>query len=185
MKKRVLRFIPLKSLSVFMPLLFFPASPSLGESPLPQGFDAVSWGMSVSKVQGKTGAVRADPSSGFGYAEHGEEDPEVYTRTGPHGERVEYYFFKEELYKIFVVYDRILFHTRFYEELAEEIGRDFGPPQKTFEEKFFGLDIFYTRWEDDASILDLRKGAGFIYQVRIDKGRDSDKKRVLARRKSI
>ena len=79
--------------------------------------------------------------------------------------------FNGELYKIFVVYDKVLYHTRFYDELVKEIQEAFGLPKRSFEEQYFGLDVLHTLWEDSGSILDLRKGAGFIYQVRIDKKR--------------
>ncbi|HSG05583.1 MAG TPA: hypothetical protein VLB09_04205 [Nitrospiria bacterium] len=165
--------------------LFLFVAPAFSGKPLPRGFEEASWGMTVGQLREQIEVRKADPSNGFGYAEHMEEDPEVYLRFGPHGERIEYYFFKEELYKIFVVYDRILFHTRFYDELAKEMEDSFGPPGRVFEEKFFGLDIQHTLWEDSGSVLDLRKGAGFIYQVRIDKKRNDEKKKAIARRKSI
>lgn len=159
--------------------------PVFAETSLPNGFNEAVWGMTVPSLQAKIEVLKADPSNGFGYAEHMEEDPEVYLRKGPHGERMEYYFFNGELYKIFIVYDRILTHTRFYDELVKEFQEAFGRPKRSFKEKFFGLDVEHTLWEDSSSILDLRKGAGFIFQVRVDKKRDEQKKRSIARRKSI
>jgi len=128
---------------------------------------------------------RVEMTDEFGYAEHLEEDPEVYARMTSEHERVEYYFFQGRLYKVFVIYDRIFFHTRFYEDLIEEMTKSFGPPHKTYQEEFFGLNIQHTRWEDDNAVLDLRKGAGFIYQVRIDKAADRIKAKAVTKKKGI
>ena len=103
----------------------------------------------------------------------------------PKHERVEYYFYQGHLYKVFVIYDRIYFHTRFYEDLVEEMKQSFGEPHEIYQEDFFGLPIQHTRWEDSTSYLDLRKGAGFIYQVRIDKAADRNKAKAQTKKKSI
>lgn len=164
--------------------LFLPSLAAAGAA-MPNGYDQARWGITAAELKNQVEVDRAEMTDEFGYAEHLEEDPEVYARVTPRHERIEYYFYQGRLYKIFVVYDRIFFHTRLYEDLIEEMKKSFGPPLKTYQEKFFGLSIQHTRWEDDASVLDLRKGAGFIYQVRIDKAAEHEKARAQTKKKGI
>lgn len=161
--------------------------PSLAASGavLPNGYEQAGWGISVDDLKKQVEVDRVEMTDEYGYAEHLEEDPEVYARITPKHERIEYYFYQGRLYKVFVIYDRIFFHTRFYEDLIEEMKKSFGPPLKTYQEEFFGLNIQHTRWEDDSAVLDLRKGAGFIYQVRIDKAADQKKTKSQTKKKSI
>ncbi len=154
-------------------------------SNLPNGHEKATWGMTVEELQRVASVEKADTEEGFNYAEHQEEDPEVYIRLAGGHERIEYYFFQGKLYKIFIVYDRILYHTRFYDRLIDEVKGDFGPPHKTYEEEFFGLPIQHHFWEDNVSSLDLRKGAGFVYQVRTHKALAEKKARLQQRKKSI
>jgi len=154
-------------------------------SSLPNGYDRAGWGMTVPELQKQVGIERAEMSDGFGYAEHLEEDPDVYYQMTPEHERVEYYFYRGRLYKVFIIYDRVLFHTRFYEELIEKTKKTYGDPKDAYQEDFFGLPIQHTRWEDSTSILDLRRGAGFIYQVRIDKTTNEIKTKAQTKKKSI
>jgi hypothetical protein len=152
---------------------------------LPHGYDRADWGITVAELQKQVEIERAGMTDEFGYAEHLEEDPDVYFRMTSNHERVEYYFYEARLYKVFIIYDRIYFHTRFYEDLVEEMKKSFGEPHEVYQEDFFGLPIQHTRWEDADSILDLRKGAGFIYQVRIDKAANQNKAKAQTKKKSI
>ncbi|MBI3812162.1 MAG: hypothetical protein HY283_08160 [Nitrospirae bacterium] len=171
-------------LIVIIAVLIFPSLAAAG-AVLPNGYEQAGWGISVAELKKQVEVDRVEMTDEFGYAEHLEEDPEVYSRITPKHERIEYYFYQGRLYKVFVIYDRIFFHTRFYEGLIEEMTKSFGPPPKTYQEEFFGLSIQHARWEDAASVLDLRKGAGFIYQVRIDKAADQKKTKSQTKKKSI
>jgi hypothetical protein len=164
--------------------LFLPSLAAAGEA-LPNGFERAGWGITVDELKAQADVNRVEMTDEFGYAEHLEEDPDVYARMTSQHERIEYYFYQGRLYKVFIIYDRIFFHTRLYEDLIDEIKKSFGPPLKTYQEEFFSLSIQHTRWEDDASVLDLRKGAGFIFQVRIDKAADQKKARARTKKKSI
>jgi hypothetical protein len=152
---------------------------------LPNGHEKATWGMTAEELQRIASVERADTEEGFNYAEHQEEDPEVYIRLAGRHERIEYYFFQGKLYKIFIVYDRILYHTPFYKRLIDEVKADFGPPHGTYQEEFFGLPIQHNLWEDNVSSLDIRKGAGFVYQVRTHKNMAEKKARLQQRKKSI
>jgi hypothetical protein len=136
---------------------------------LPNGYEGATWGMTSEDLRQIASVQKIEPGDTFNYAEHLEEDPDVYIRNNDQHERIEYYFFEGQLYKIFIVYDRILYHSRFYDRLIEKAKEDYGHSQEVYQEELFGLRIQHTLWEDAVSILDLRKGAGFIYQVRIHK----------------
>jgi len=177
--------ISLASMRTLLSVTFLAVTLVAADTPLPGGFDQARWGMTVAELRAGTEVSRVEATDEFGYAEHSEQDPEVYYRVTPRHERIEYYFYRGRLYKIFVIYDRVYFHTNFYEDLVGEMKKSFGPPQKAYSEQIFGLTIQHTRWEDDKAILDLRKGAGFIYQVRIDKAAQLEKERAGARKKSI
>lgn len=164
--------------------LFVPSWVAAGPA-LPDGYDQARWGISVARLKAQVEVERAGMTDEFGYADHLEADPDVYYRMTSQHERIEYYFYEGRLYKVFVIYDRILFHTRFYEDLVEEMKKRFGPPLNVYQEDFFGLMIQHARWEDAAAVLDLRKGAGFIYQVRIDRAADQKKAMEQIKKKSI
>jgi hypothetical protein len=152
---------------------------------LPPGHGPVTWGMNAKQLQAAAPARKAELTDGFGYADHLEDDPDVYVGLTPEHERIEYYLFDDRLYKIYIVYERIMTHTGLYERLVEEIGKQFGPAQRSYHDELFGLPIQHTVWEDEQTILDLRKGAGFVYQVRTHKATAEKKQRALQRRKSI
>ena len=157
----------------------------LSTAALPGGYEEARWGMSVEQLQEVVSVRKLTAEDEFGYSDHSEADPEVYAQVNQGHERIEYYFFKSRLYKVFVVYDRILYHTRFYDRLVKEARERYGLPDRTFEEEFFGLLIQHTFWEDEVSTLDLRKGAGFVYQVRTEKTAAQKKERTLKKRKGI
>lgn len=139
------------------------------DAKLPNGLEKATWGMTVEELQQVANIQKVHAGDGFGYAEHMEEDPDVYIRMTPDHNRIEYYFFEGRLYKIFIIYDKILYNSAFYQRLIDEMKEMYGLPHKSYEEKFFDLAIQHTLWEGESSKLDLRKGAGFVYQVRINK----------------
>jgi len=171
-------------IAVILLCLIVPSFAAAGPA-LPKGYERAVWGITVPDLQKQVEIERAEMTDEFGYAEHLEEDPDVYFRMTSKHERVEYYFYLGHLYKVFIIYDRIYFHTRFYEDLVEEMKQSFGEPLEIYQEDFFGLPIQHTRWEDATSLLDLRKGAGFIYQVRIDTAANRNKAKAQTKKKSI
>jgi len=136
---------------------------------LPSGYQAAHWGMTVDELRSLTSVQRAGHGRKFGYADHAEIDPDVYVHVTQDKTRIEYYFFKGRLYKVFLVYDRSVTSPEFYQELVQEHEGRYGPFQAQYPEEFFGYVVQHTRWENAESVLDLRMGAGFVYQVRIDK----------------
>ncbi len=162
-------------------LLIVLLSSVIALSDLPKGHDGAHWGITAQQLLQTIDANKIKSGDGFGYAEHLEKNPEVYVRVTEHHERIEYYFFEKRLYKIFIVYDRTLNKTGLYDQLVDSTQNLYGPPSKKYKEPFFDLTIEHTLWEDGKSELDLRKGAGFIYQVRVNKS--AAKKKFLAEKK--
>ena len=152
---------------------------------LPNGYEKVIWGMTPEELQNITSVEKAESGGNFDYAEHLEDDPDVYIEMTQQRERIEYYFFEGRLYKIFIIYDRMLYNTLFYDRLIGQVKKNFGSPSKTYEEEFLGLLVRHTFWEDEVSTLDLRKGAGFVYQVRTQKAMAERKALVQKRKKAI
>jgi hypothetical protein len=152
---------------------------------IPAGFEQAAWGMTVQELQQVMKVEKVKIGDEFNYAEHMEEDPHIYVRMTEQHERIEYYFFEDRLYKIFIIYDRSHYDTPFYEQLIEDVASRYGLPQKTYEEEFFGLQIQHTLWENEDTLLDLRKGAGFVYQVRTDKTAAQKKARPQKKRKGV
>ena len=141
--------------------------------------------MTVDQLRGKVEVEKVNTTEGFNYAEHLEENPEVYARMTNQHERIEYYFFDGRLYKIFIIYDRMLYHTGLYDRLVSDTQKQYGTPEKVFDESLLDLLIHHTLWEDESSSLDIRQGAGFIYQVRTDKAMAEKKARAQKKKKGI
>ncbi|HJP19736.1 MAG TPA: hypothetical protein QF468_13915, partial [Nitrospinota bacterium] len=91
---------------VFILLFFFI---SLISSPvwsvqLPGGYKKAKWGMTVEEL-GKVMDITDVVSLGKFYAEHFEWKPDVYVSyLPPDYQKIEYYFYNNKLYKIFIMY---------------------------------------------------------------------------------
>ena len=83
-------------------------------SSLPNGYDGAVWGISAKQLEQLVEVHKATPGSEYNYSDHMETDPEVYIQFTKENKRIEYYFFKGKLYKIFIVYDRALTSPQFY-----------------------------------------------------------------------
>lgn len=153
---------------------------------LPRGYEGTRWGMSIDELKVVVGdLVKADNKKNFYFGEHFEIEPDVYYREKGKDERVEYYFYKGRLYKIFIIYDRELYETPFYEDLINKTKDVHGAPKDIFEEKSFGLRIFHAIWDDGETTLDIRKGAGFIFQVITEKNTAEKKEKIHKKKKGI
>lgn len=142
---------------------------------LPTGYETAQWGMSVEDLTSQQEVHKATPGSEYGYADHTETDPDVYVRITKDDTRIEYYFFDDQLYKIYVVYDRAKSSSDFYQNRIQETRKKYGPAQSHYQEKVFGLLVLHVKWDDGKSTLDLRSGAGYIYEVYVDKDRERKK----------
>ena len=160
----------------------------LSVASLPSGFEQALWGMTVADLEKITDLHKATPGSEYQYSEHMETNPDVYVSVQA-DRRVEYYFFRQRLYKIFVVYKRAYSNEAdidtHYGTLIKQQTDMFGNPHQSFQETVFGLNIKHTLWMSDDSILDVRYGAGFVYEVRIDRKAAAAKKLLQQFRRSI
>jgi hypothetical protein len=136
---------------------------------LPDGYRDAQWGMTVEQLKAQVEVFRASLGSEYNYADHTEQDPNVYVRTTKENSRIEYYFYKNHLYKVFIVADRSRASPALYEQLVKQTIKQHGKPKANFEEDVFGIKVQHNAWEDNKTILDVRFGAGFVYQVLIHK----------------
>ena len=151
---------------------------------LPEGYQKANWGMSVSDLQKQVTVHKATPGSEYNYSEHTEVNPDVYIQKTDH-KRIEYYFFRGKLYKIFILYDRSLATSAFYKKLIKQHSEKFGPPQHRFQEKVYGIPVKHASWTDNQSSLDLRLGGGYVFQVRLQNSAAAAKKTLQQLKHSI
>lgn len=149
---------------------------------LPKGYEESHWGMTVEDLTSQVEVHKADLGSEYSYADHTETDPVVYVRLTKENTRIEYYFFDGKLYKIYVVYDREKSSADFYQERILETRKKYGPAQSHYQERNFGLLVLHVKWDDGNSTLDLRSGAGYIYEVYIDKEAERKKASQIRKR---
>ncbi len=128
---------------------------------------------------------QTSPESGFGYADHMEEDPNVYIRVTKDNKKIEYYFFSGRLYKIFIVHDREKSSEAFYKSLIDKAQKEYGPAQSHYQENVFGILVLHVMWDDGVSTMDLRSGAGYVYEVLIDKTAEREKAAKIRRKRSL
>ena len=132
---------------------------------LPNGHGEAVWGITVAQLQQLMPVHKATPGGEFAYADHAETDPDVYVRKEADGTRYEYYFFKNSLYKIFIVYSKKRTSPKFYREQVQQAVAKYGEPKGHYQEIVFGIPVVHTFWEDKRNTLDIRSGAGFVYHV--------------------
>ena len=156
----------------------------VAEVALPTGYQGITWGMTVEEVKNRVEVHKAGEGSEFGYADHLETDPEVYVRSTS-DKKIEYYFFKGKLYKIYVVYGREVSTQAFYLDLIDKAQEQYGNAQSHYQENVFGILVIHAKWDDGKSIMDLRSGAGYVYQVLIDKAAQKEKDLHQQRKRSI
>ena len=99
--------------------------------------------------------------------------------------KIEYYFYKGRLYKIYIVYDRARSTETFYKSLIDKAQKEYGPAHSHFQENVFGILVLHVKWDDGTSTLDLRSGAGYVYEVMIDKAAERDKAKQLRRKRTL
>lgn len=153
-------------------------------TPLPQGLGDARWGMTVEELRRHVPVQKVDLADPFSYAEHLEEEPDVYVGATD-GKRVEYYFYEGALYKLFIIHASDQREALLYHQLTQRLTAAHGPPHRAYDEVVFGLRITHTVWEDPATSLDLRFGGGFVFEVHTDRARASAKQDALKRKKFI
>ena len=152
---------------------------------LPNGFQGITWGMTVEELTSQFEVHKASPGSGYSYADHMEIDPDVYVRHTKDNRKIEYYFFNGRLYKIYIVYDRARSTEEFYKSLIDKAHKEYGPAQSHYQENVFGILVLHVKWDDGTSIMDLRSGAGYVYEVLIDKAAEREKANKIRRKRNL
>ncbi|WP_455200306.1 hypothetical protein [Kaarinaea lacus] len=152
---------------------------------LPNGFEGINWGMTIEELTSQFEVHKATPGSDYSYADHMEADPDVYVRHTEDNKKIEYYFFDGRLYKIYIVYDREKSTDRFYKSLIDKAHKEYGPAQSHYQENVFGILVLHVKWDDGTSIMDLRSGAGYVYEVLIDKAAEREKANKLRRKRNL
>jgi len=153
-------------------------------APLPQGLGDARWGMTAEEL-GRLSAQKIDPDDQFGYAEHLEQEPEVYAGATADGKRIEYYLYGKALYKVFIIHARNQREPELYRQMVQRLTATYGPSQRAYDETVFGLKITHTVWEDAVTQVDLRFGGSFVFEVHVDRARAAAKQTALKRKKSI
>ena len=152
---------------------------------LPGGYQDMNWGMTVEQLTSQYDVHKAAEGSEYGYADHTEIDPEVYVRITEDNTRIEYYFFEGRLYKIYVVYDRTRSSADFYQKLIGEAQKRYGPAQSHYQENVFGILVLHVKWDDGTSSMDLRSGAGYIYEVLVDISAERKKANQIREKRTL
>jgi len=150
---------------------------------LPKGYEETHWGMTIEELTSHFEVHKAVPGSEYSYADHTETDPDVYIRLLKDNQRIEYYFYEGMLYKIYVIYDRAKASPEFYQQRIEDKRKLYGPAQSHYQEKVFGILVLHVKWDDGKSSMDLRSGAGYIYEVYVDKGAERKKASQIRKKK--
>jgi hypothetical protein len=152
---------------------------------LPNGVDTFRWGMSVDELIKQAPAQKVELGHGYGYTEHAEANPDVYAQASDGQRHREYYFFRGKLYKIFTVYHRNLTQPEFYASLLAGLKKQHGEPARSYEDQAMGLPVRHVEWKDEHNTIDLRMGAGFIFEVRFDNAAAAEKKVLNNLKQSI
>ena len=152
---------------------------------LPNGFEGITWGMGIEDLTSQYEVHKAEPGSAYTYADHMEIDPDVYVRRTEDNRKIEYYFFNGRLYKIYIVYDQEKSSEAFYKELIEKTRKEYGPAQSHYQENIFGILVLHVKWDDGSSTMDLRSGAGYVYEVLIDKGAEREKGNQIRQKRTL
>lgn len=171
-------------MAMLMPCVFMSVLLA-AELTLPAGYEKSKWGITAGQLVKQVPAVKIEAGAKYHFAEHMEIDPDVYVLTGQDGKRIEYYFYKGRLYKVFVVYDKVANASAFYNQLKKTLIKKYGLPQREYAQKVFGITVNHALWEDPGSIFDLREGAGFIYEVRVQKSALKEKQKAYDIKKAI
>lgn len=127
----------------------------------------ITWGISESELNEKLRVEQtANNGHGHGYSDFSEVNPVVYINETKDGIKHEFYFFKNKLYKTYTIYRDQSAVQKLYQARLQHYKKNVGEPSKVYEDQLFSLPIQHTVWENESEKLDVRLGAGFVYEVR-------------------
>jgi len=124
--------------------------------------EALNSHFSVEKVSDGTG-------HGHGFSDFSEINPIVYVDNSSSDKKMEFYFHNNKLYKIYTIYKSQENVSAFYESKVGELQKALGEPKEVFTDELYAMPIVHHIWETSDEKLDLRYGAGYVYEVRTNK----------------
>lgn len=134
----------------------------------PVNINGVSWEMSEQALQNsvKVEMAASGDGHGHGYSDFMEVNPVVYIDDSATDKKIEYYFHNNKLYKTFVIYLNQENPEAYYQQKTIELEKSFGEVKNQYTDELFSMPIQHRVWENDFETLDLRFGAGYVYEVR-------------------
>lgn len=150
---------------------------------LPEGYNRAKLGISVEELKNIADVTDAVKEGKY-YAEHFEWNPEVYISKLQDEKRIEYYFYKNRLYKILIICSGLVNsdsyeQAKIYEDILKETINRYGKQKEIYEEVIFGYLIKHNIWEDKTTKLDIRSGSGYVYKVILNKSMDDLKRNEI------
>jgi len=128
--------------------------------------DKINLGMTESELVEATSAVKVGSAGArsHSYTEFSEENPVVYIdRTSE--KKKEYYFHDGKLYKVMTIYRNRVNDQSYYLEKINTLTKQFGEPSRKYTDQVVTLVVLHSVWENEQEELDLRFGAGYVYEV--------------------
>ncbi len=114
-----------------------------------------------------------------GYSDFTEANPVVYIDTSSPDKKLEYYFYEGKLYKIYTIYLDQSDTLQLYKTKFSELSTRMGKPKNQYNSEYFSMIIQHNVWEKGNEELDLRYGAGYVYEVLVDKPAQLKKNKQL------
>jgi len=138
---------------------------------LPISNEDIGWEITENKLikQFDVEKVSDGTGHGHGYSDFSEVNPVVYVDNSSSDKKIEFYFHNKKLYKIYTIFRSRENEISFYEEKIGEFKKTLGNPKEQYTDELFSMPIQHHIWETEEEKLDLRYGAGYVYEVRINK----------------
>ncbi len=114
-----------------------------------------------------------------GYSDFTEVNPVVYVDTSSSARKLEYYFHEGKLYKIYTIYRDQSDVSNLYQKKFNELAARLGEPKRQYTSEYFSMPIQHNVWDMGNEELDLRFGAGYVYEVLVNKPAALEKKKQL------
>jgi len=135
---------------------------------VPASNSSVVWEMSERALTNVTNAemVASGNGHGHGYSDFTEVNAVVYVDESNKNKKLEYYFHDGKLYKTYTIYMNQMNPESYFDQKTLELEEIFGKTKKQYIDELFSMPIQHRVWENGNETLDLRFGAGYVYEVR-------------------
>ena len=134
----------------------------------PLGNSNIKWGLSEEALKKSYSVNKVSDGSdhGHGYSDFTEVNPIVYVDSSSSDKKIEFYFHNGKLYKTYTIYLEQNNVESFYQQKTKALEDDLGVATRTYSDELFSMPIQHNVWEFENENLDLRFGAGYVYEVR-------------------